>query len=161
MRKTKDLTIRDSYPLGSFFNFGRFNDWFVDRSWNDWSISTDIFEALQPKVSFPKVNVFETEKDYSVEIAVAGFDKDDVNLELKDNCLLIKSDKKEETCEEDDKKCLMREVSYRSFRRVVRFPSDIDTNSVDCNYKDGIIKCVIGKKDPEVNKDEPIKIDIK
>ncbi|MCK9474273.1 Hsp20/alpha crystallin family protein [Sulfurimonas sp.] len=170
MRKTeKDLILKDSYPLGSLFNFGRFNDLvenmysFMDYAWNNWSISTEVFETLQPKGSFPKINVFETDKDYTVEIAVAGFEKDDVNLELKDNCLFIKSDKKEETCSEEDpdKKCLMKEVSYRSFRRVIRFASDVDTNVIDCNYKDGIIKCVIGKKIPEKIEEEVTKIEIK
>jgi HSP20 family molecular chaperone IbpA len=171
MRKTKDLVLKDSYPLGSFFNFGRFNDLvedmhsFMDYAWNSWSIDTSVFETLQSKASFPKVNVFETDKEYTVEIAIAGFEKDDVSLELKDNCLFVKSDKKEECCETDDKiddkKCLIKEVSCRSFRRVIRFPSEVDANAIDCINKDGIIKCVIGKKIPEENKEEVIKIEIK
>jgi len=116
---------------------------------DDRSVSITLFEDLQPKGSFPKINVSEDENEYNVEIAVAGFGKEDVKLELKEGVLLISAEKKEEE-DESDKKHLRREISYRSFQRAVKFPERIDMERVEAEYKDGLIQVNIAKdkKDP-------------
>ena len=118
-----------------------------------------IFEDLQPKSSFPKINVSESDDDYKVDIAVAGFSKDDVNLELKDGVLSIKADKKEDN-EESDTSYLRREISYRSFARAVKFPCRVDPDSVDAEYKDGVINVKINKIKEE-DLDCRVKIEVK
>lgn len=102
------------------------------------------FEDIQPKVSFPKINVSETDDSYSVEIAIAGFNKEDVKLELKDNCLIMSADKKEESSDEDSS-YLRKEISSRSFRRVVKFVDKIESASAD--YRDGLINVNLKKKE--------------
>jgi HSP20 family protein len=147
-----DKFFEDSFaPL-----FKRFDD-----IWKDWDLSMEAFDKLQPKGSFPKVNVIEKEGSYDVEIAVAGFDKDDVSLELKDNALMIKADKHVETPCEDEEECskyLTREIAHRSFRRTVVFPSEVNTEDISAKYENGIITCCIGKL--EEDKPTNIKIDI-
>jgi len=115
------------------------------------------FEDIQTNASFPKVNVSETKDCYTVDIAIAGFNKDDVNLELKENTLFIGANKKEQL-EEDVKTYLCKEILSRSFNRSVRFPCAI-TSEVSADYKDGIISISI-RKDTKKNKDCGIKIDI-
>lgn len=115
-----------------------------------------MFDGLQPKTSFPKVNVIESDDKYEVEVAIAGFDKDDIKLELKDNDLFIQGSKQEDQHDEN-KKFLRREISSRAFKRIIRLPSKIDTDSIKAEYKNGIIKIVIDKDKVE----EPNKIEIK
>ena len=119
--------------------------------------SVKVFNDLQTNASFPKINVSETDEEYAVDIAVAGFDKDDVNLELKENTLFINADRKEEK-EEEEKNYLRKEISSRSFSRAVRFPEKV-TSDVNASYKDGIIKINV-KKEIEAKEDNSIKIDI-
>jgi HSP20 family protein len=116
---------------------------------------------MQSKTSFPKVNVVETDNAYEIDVALAGFDKEDISMELKENCLCIKADKKEDSVEEDaDKKYLMREISSRSFRRVLNFPKKVLTDNIECSFEGGVVKCVLQKKElPEPEKS--VKIDIK
>jgi HSP20 family protein len=127
-------------------------DTLVEEFFNDFlgsrNLPASVFEDLQPKGSFPKINVSENDDGYNVEIAVAGFGKDDVKLELKDNTLMISAEKKEEE-EESDTKILRREISYRSFQRAVRFPCEVDANKAEAGYKDGIISFKIEKKREE------------
>jgi len=118
----------------------------------NWSWDVVNFETTQPKASFPKVNVSETDSTYQVEIAVAGFGKEDVNLELKDNTLTISAEKKEES-ESEDKSYLRKEISSRSFSRSVRFPVKIDENKATAEYKDGIIQFVVDKEQDLKNND--------
>lgn len=117
-----------------------------------------VFCEMQPKGVFPKVNVSETDEAFGVEIAIAGFDKEDVSLELKDNTLFIEANKKEEA-ESEEKNYLMKEIAQRSFRRVLRFPVKVDSEKIECSYKNGIINCSIGKSDAV--KPDVVKIDIK
>lgn len=111
----------------------------------------------QPKNSLPKINVKETDDSYLVDIAVAGFAKEDVSLEIKDNCFFIKCEHNEET-NEDNHKYVLKEISNRSFKRVLRFPKKIDVDSISCDYKNGIVSCSVGKQ--AVKPDSTIKIKI-
>jgi len=147
------VIVRFREDMNSLFNgfFTDFLDW-------DWHFYAKSFNDIQPNVSFPKVNVRENNDEYTVEIAVAGFDKDDVKLVLKDNCLSISADKKEDNSEGSDK-YLKREISSRSFSRMIRFPNEIDNEDIKADYKDGVIKVIMSKKIKE-KKDEEVKIDI-
>jgi HSP20 family protein len=161
-RRTKDLARRSDF--GGLFP-ARFNDLFdafnklMDEGWDN-----KYFE-LQRKTSFPKVNVSETDNGYEVEIALAGFNKEDVELELRENCLYIKVEKTnkcrcEDDCEcRDNKNYLVREIAHRSFRRCIQFPMNIDTSKIDTEFKCGVLTCTLGKED--INKPEIVKIDIK
>jgi len=164
MRKRGKDLVKRADSMSNLLDFGRLHD-IVDgfeRSFFDklddfgWHIKT--FEQIQPRGSFPKVNVIDSEREYDVEIAIAGFDKGDLALELKDNCLFIKAEKKEEASDEG-KSYLMKEIAQRSFRRVIRFPVEVDPNNIDCICEGGLCKCTIGKVMTE-EKDDTVKIDI-
>jgi len=100
--------------------------------------SIKIFEDLQPQSSFPKVNVSETDTAYGVEIAVAGFDAEDIKLNLEGQDLIISAEKKEEK-EEVEKNYLRKEISSRAFQRVVRFPCEVNPEKVVAECKNGIV----------------------
>jgi len=162
----KDLVRRRmAGPLGRSIAAGRFPDIFsefnrmFDNFWNDHNWEASIFEEIQPKGKFPKIDVQSFDDKYVVDIAAAGFDKEDIDLELRDNCLLIKATKAEETSDSEEGKYIYREIAKRSFSRVVRFPEKIDIHNIDCKYENGIVTCSIGKAQTEDKKDT-IKIKI-
>lgn len=158
----KDLTLYSGSPVSRLFELGRFSDIFseFDKMFKSWDIDMRAFADLQPKAAFPKINVLEKDDSFEVEVALAGFDKDDIVLELKDNCLCIRADKKEEVSEEDaNTKYLMREISSRSFRRVLNLPSKVEVDNIECVHKDGVVKCIL-KKEPKIQQEEAVKIKI-
>lgn len=158
----KDLTVWSDSPVGRLLNARRFSDIFreFDNSFRDWNLDMKTFTDLQPKAKFPKVNVIEADEAYEVEIAIAGFDKEDVSLELKDNCLYIKADKTEEVSDEG-RKYLMKEISSRSFRRALSLPARVLTDDIVCNSKDGVITCVLKKEAVQIPEDDIVKIEVK
>jgi len=107
--------------------------------------SETVFNDIQSTASYPKINVSETETGYGIEIAVAGFSKDEVKLELKENMLLISADKKE-VKEEENKIYLRKEISSRAFARGVRFTDKITTSGITADYVDGIIYVSVPKE---------------
>lgn len=133
-----------------------------DNIWRSWDVDMRSFVDMQPKAAFPKVNIAETDDSYEIEVALAGFDKDDINMELKDNCLCVMADKKEEVSEEGkDKKYIMREISSRSFRRAFQLPKKVLVDEIDCSHKDGVIRCVLKKEVEKLPEEDTVKIDIK
>lgn len=158
---TKDLTPYTGSQLGNMLRVGRFGDIFeeFDKLFKGWDLDMRAFTDLQPKAKFPKINVAETDEGFEVEVAIAGFEKDDISLELKDNCLLIKADKQVEV-KEEDKKYLMREITSRSFRRALNLPKKVLTDDIECSHKDGIITCTLKKEPPVEIKDDTVRIDI-
>jgi HSP20 family protein len=169
----KDLvrrTITD--PMDGRLGLSRFrndlSDWMsvfnsaFDEIWDGNRLDIALFDQIQSKVKFPKVNVKSTDDAYEVDIAVAGFSKDDVRLELKENALCIRADKKAEDGEqEEDGTWLRREIAQRSFRRLIKFPEQVDTDKIECKYENGVISCSIGKVIQDQTEDDTIKIDIK
>jgi HSP20 family protein len=157
----KDLIIKPGSRMSRLFGINRFSDIFdeFDKLWETWDLDMRSFMDLQPKSNFPKINVTENETTYEVEIALAGFDKDDISIELKDNSLFIKANKKEENTEED-KKYLMKEISSRSFRRVLSLPKKVLLDDIKCTHKNGVIECVLTKEQHIEEDDGSIKIDI-
>lgn len=163
MKNKKDLALYSGSPMSRLFGVSRFSDVFdeFDRLFKGWDLDMRAFTDLQPKSAFPKINVAETDETFEVEVALAGFDKEDINMELKDNCLLIKADKKEEISEEgEDKKYLMKEISSRSFRRALNFPKKVLVDDIKCTHKDGVITCVLKKEVQALPEDDTFKIDI-
>lgn len=150
---TKKDMIKKQDSLASMFDAYRFGPLFselasiMDRAWSDRDLTSSAFCALQPKSSLPKINVAETEEQFEVEIAIAGFDKKNLELEFKDDCLFIKADKSEEN-ETEGKRWLQREISSRSFRRSIQFPSNIDADTISSAYDEdrGVVVCVLPKK---------------
>lgn len=170
MENKDEKSLVDSGSLSRMYALSQFDDFFkevhdhfwhrFDAMFEKWDLDMKVFDQLQPKSAFPKVNVLDNPTNYEIEIAVAGFDKDDVELELKDNTLFIKADKKEECTNEDEcKKYLAREIAHRSFRRVINFPAEINSGDISAKYENGIISCTIGKM--EAVKPDSIKIEVK
>lgn len=163
--KNKDLITRPNGSLSRLINFDRLHDMvdnferrFLD-GFNDFGMwHTKVFEEMQPKMTLPKVNVIDEDDAYKIEVAMAGFGKEDLELELKDNCLFIKLEHREENEEECD--YLLKEISSRSFRRVLRFPLEIDAADASCTHKDGIATCRVGKVLEEPDKVKPVKIKV-
>lgn len=161
MAKKKDLTLWSGSPVSRLNAVSRFGDMFreFDDLFRNWNLDMKAFTDLQPKAVFPKINVAETDDTFEIEVALAGFDKEDINLELKDNCLCIMADKKEEFSDEG-KKYIMKEISSRSFRRALNLPTKVMTDDIQCTHKDGVITCVLKKEVPALPEDNTIKIDI-
>lgn len=104
-------------------------------------------ELNKLETTLPSANVDETEKEYTIELAIPGIRKDDLNVELRRNVLTISSEKKEEKEEKDEKKNYLRkEFSYQSFKRSFTLPDSADENNVKASYNDGILHIEVGKK---------------
>ncbi len=134
----------------------------VLRNWEPYNLLREFDNVLSNRVQdgiwSPKVNIVENEKGYTISAELPGVSKDDIDIDLKDNTLSIKGEKKVET--KDEKENYIRvESSYGKFERSFNVSDDIDRNSVNASFKDGVLTLVLNKK--EESKPKKIKVEVK
>lgn len=109
--------------------------------------------------SLPAMNVKEHEKDFEIELSSPGFDKKDFEITLKDDILEVAAVKKAER-EDKDEDYMRKEFNYRSFRRSLQLPKNVDNSKeVKATYKNGILKLQLLKKE-DANQETKRKIEI-
>ena len=71
-----------------------------------------------PQVNYPPYNIVRTgDNTYDIELALAGFSKEDINVEYENNVLTVKSIKKAEETEEQADGVIHRGISKRMFSK--------------------------------------------
>ncbi len=135
MRRTSDSWLPDI-----------FNDFF-DNSWME-----------RPTYTAPAINVIETEKEYEVELAAPGLDKEDFRVHVDaDNNLHIEMEKKAETKEgKKHGRFLRREFSYEKFQQTLLLPDDVDAEKIEAKVEKGVLMVTIPKKE-KIQKTDAVK----
>jgi HSP20 family protein len=134
--RRKNRTSIDQFPsFGTFLN---------DILSEDMS---SVFKSnFNEGMTLPKVNIKESTESFEVQMAVPGFKKDNFNISLENEELLISAeieDNKEETKDEFTRK----EFGYSSFRRSFVLPDTVDGDKIEANYQDGILNVNLPKKE--------------
>ena len=108
--------------------------------------------------NFPPYNIVKTgENSYDVELALAGFNKKDIEVEYKENMLTVKSkkqDKQEET--DEDGNVIHRGISKRMFSKSFTIANDVEVKGAE--LKDGLLKVSMERIIPEAKKAKTIEI---
>lgn len=106
---------------------------------------------------YPATDIYETKDDYVFKLEVPGLAKDDINVELNNNTLTIKGEKKES--KEVKKEDYHRVESFTgSFSRSYTLPRNIDAKKIKASMKDGILELRLAKA--EEAKPKSIAIDV-
>ena len=106
--------------------------------------------------NFPPYNIVKTgENTYDVELALAGFNKKDIEVEYKENLLTVKSKKQEETKDEDGN-VIHRGISKRMFSKSFTIANDVEVKGAE--LKDGLLKVSLERIIPEHKKAKSIEI---
>ena len=114
----------------------------------------DIFNA--PSVNYPPYNIVKTgDYTYDIELALAGFNKKDIDVEYADNILTIKSIKSDEAKAEQDG-MIHRGISKRQFTRSFTIADDVEVQGAE--LKDGLLKVSLERIIPETKKPRQIEI---
>ena len=116
----------------------------------------DYFNA--PSVNYPPYNIVKTgEYKYDVEVALAGYNKKDINIEYADNLLTIKSVKDSNSAKKDSESGVLHKgISKRFFSKTFTIADDTEVKSAE--LKDGLLKVSLERIIPEAKKPKVIKI---
>ena len=146
MVNTKALSLFDNfnqltpYAVGFERQFNRLNDYARHQ---------------QQSTGFPPYNIRKTDEFiHVIEMALAGFSKEDIEVEVADGVLTVRSVK--ESDNEADEWTLHRGISYRKFNRKFTLADDIVVN--DAKLENGLLSIELEQIVPEEKKPRLIKI---
>ena len=103
--------------------------------------------ANMPKANAtaPAINVQESDKDYTVELAAPGLSKDDFDVNINsDGDLTIKMEKKAEEKEEKGH-YLRREFAYSKYEQTLILPDDVQKEGIAARVANGVLTVVLPK----------------
>ena len=107
--------------------------------------------------NYPPYNIRKADKDkYAIELAVAGFNKNDVEVEFEDNLLTVRTKKINKTVEKNGNEIIHKGISQRSFSRSFTIADDVKVNGAE--LKDGLLTISCEKIIPEIKKKRLIEI---
>lgn len=142
---------RDLMPWSPFRGLGELHreiDRFFDDSFASASVSG---------MRIPAMNIHEKDSQYIIDAAVPGYKEDEIDIEVGDDYLTLKGEKKTEQ-EEKGKKFHRQEFAYGSFERTVAFPTLVNDEKVTADLSDGTLKIIIPKKEPVKPKVRKVKV---
>jgi molecular chaperone IbpA len=126
--------------------FDRFERMFDDEFFN------------APSVNYPPYNIVKTgDYTYDIELALAGFNKKDIDVEYNDGVVTVKSIH-ETKSEEDDRNgsVLHRGISKRHFTKSFTIADDVEVRGAE--LKDGLLKISLERIIPESKKARSIEV---
>lgn len=105
-------------------------------------------------VSYPPYNVIKIDDDnYRLDLALAGFEKEDVDVSVKDGTLYIKGEKLED---EVDQNFVYRGIATRKFTRSYALAEYMEVE--DAEFSNGILSINVTRIVPEEKKPKSITI---
>lgn len=118
--------------------------------WNEFPILFDDllsdWSSGSTKGTLPSVNVKESEKEFELEFAAPGFNKEQFNISLENNKLIVSAEVKSES-ESKDKNYTRKEFNYQSFQRSFQLPKDqVEAENISAKYENGILRIQLPKR---------------
>ena len=116
--------------------------------------STERYNSNYPPYNIHKLS----ETDYKIEIALAGYSKDDIELELKENTLTVRNKAKEKVINENGNGngVIHKGISTRQFERSFTISEDIKVKNAE--LKNGLLNIDLERIIPEEKKSRLINI---
>ena len=114
--------------------------------------------GLTMQSNYPPYNIRKTGSDnYAIDVALAGFNKNDVEVEFEDNLLTVRTKQVNKSDEESkNSEIIHKGISQRQFARSFTIAEDVKVNGAE--LKDGLLTIACEKVVPEYKKKKLIEI---
>lgn len=116
----------------------------VDRLFDGFSRS---LTGFSPRTLMPSMDLAETDKEIELTAELPGMEEKDVQLNVVDNHLTIRGEKKNQR-EEKEKDYHLVERHYGSFTRTVELPPGVNPDSIKAVMSKGVLKVTVPKPAP-------------
>ncbi|MGN0586633.1 MAG: Hsp20/alpha crystallin family protein [Oscillospiraceae bacterium] len=125
---------------------------FENRTYNPFAVFND-FDRDFFGGKFPmdtcRTDVRDENDKYIVETELPGFEKEDINIDIDGNHLILSAEHKTENEDKVNGKYIHRERTYGSYRRSFDI-SEVNADRIEAEYKNGVLTMTLPKKSAEV-----------
>jgi HSP20 family protein len=102
------------------------------------------------RICKPAANIYESDNEFRIEVAVPGLTRDQIRVTLDDDVLKLHAGKaSEENIEADHAKF---EFDYPDFKRTFIIPDTVDRERITSRYHEGILYIYLPKKEDQIKK---------
>jgi HSP20 family protein len=147
------MNLKSLIPVGRQRSVARAGNPFVslqnevDRLFDDFTRGFPSIAGGAADVTLPTMDVAETDKEIEITAELPGLEEKDVQLNVSDNILTIRGEKKAEK-EQKDKNFRLVERSYGSFERSLELPEGVNADGIKAAIDKGVLKVVVPKPAP-------------
>jgi HSP20 family protein len=96
----------------------------------------------------PQIEVFQRDRQLVIRADLPGLSKNDVQVELRDDSVIIRGERQEER-KEERQGFYRTERTYGSFYRVIPLPAGVDTTKATANFRDGVLEITMPAEEEE------------
>jgi HSP20 family protein len=101
-------------------------------------------ERWWPSEIIPAMNISENDREYQVDFAAPGFQREDFHVSIKDHVLQVSVESLSDEIKTGNR-CILQEYKLTPFTRTITLPDDILEEEIKATYESGILKIVVGK----------------
>jgi len=101
----------------------------------------------------PSANIMEKDDEFVIEMAVPGFEKKDLKIEVENNILTVRHE--QNNAQNDHDRYLRKEIELQGFSRSFRLSRWVDAEKIKASSKNGLLMIGIPKK--EEAKQKPVR----
>ena len=107
------------------------------------SIFDDLFDfpVMDSMIKTPVHDVIVNDKEFQVELLLAGLKKEDITIDIERDMLMIKAERKEVK----DLKYNRKETYFGKYERSFKLPDNVDKENISASLNDGVLNVVIPK----------------
>jgi len=120
------------------------------------NVFDSVFNLNESNASYPPYNILKSDNNYTISLAIAGFSKNEVDISLQENELVIKGIAKDQN---NNIEFLHRGIAGRNFERKFRLADNIKVS--DASYENGLLNVYLEREIPEHQKPRKIEINNK
>ncbi len=127
----------------------------MDRFFNEFFSPMDRQVSKETFRWNPVADILENDDAFTIKVELPGLEKDQINLDVKENILTIKGERADDNEVKADK-VYRRERFHGKFQRAFTLPSTVDADKIKAEFVDGLLKIII----PKVPKEKPKQITV-
>ncbi len=114
------------------------------------SLMNEVFERQSNETELtykPAANVREDEKNYTIELALPGFTKDEISISFEEEVLTVTAGRQPKE-EVKGPKYTWNEFGYKSkYERSFQLPETVDADQINAKFENGILNVILPKKE--------------
>ncbi|MBR3720877.1 MAG: Hsp20/alpha crystallin family protein [Clostridia bacterium] len=138
----------------------------IPRKRNEFDLFRDFFEGddlfpIKRESTIMKTDIKEKNDKYIIEMDLPGYDKENIQLSLKDGYLEVTAEVNKEENSDENEKFVHKERYYGHCSRSFYVGDQIKEDEISAEFKNGTLKICVPKKDEEKELPEARNIEIK
>jgi len=106
---------------------------------------------------YPRIDISENKNRIDVTAEIPGVKKENIKITLQDNILTIEGEKKKEN-EQKENNYFRSERMFGSFKRSFTLPKEVDSESVEAKFEDGMLHIQMKTTAPKVKNEKLIEL---